>query len=64
MLGALHAGRFGTLAELAHACGYADQPHMIRDFKQLTGRAPGEKDAFRARPLVSAQTRIIHGRRR
>jgi AraC-like DNA-binding protein len=63
VLGALHAGRFGTLAELAHAAGYSDQPHMIRDFKQLTGRAPGEKDAFRARPLASAQTRIVHGRR-
>jgi AraC-like DNA-binding protein len=64
VLGALHAGRFGTLAELAHAAGYSDQPHMIRDFKQLTGRAPGEEDAFRARPLESAQTRIVHRRDR
>jgi hypothetical protein len=34
---------------------------MNRDFKELTGRAPGEKDAFRARPLAGApETRIVH----
>lgn len=28
------------LAEVAQRCGYADQPHMHRDFKQLTGCTP------------------------
>lgn len=57
----LQAGNFGTLAELAHACGYADQPHLIRDFKQLTGRLPGEKDAFRTRPIAGApRAAVVH----
>lgn len=65
VLGRLHRGRFGTLADLAHDCGYADQAHMTRDFKELTGRAPGDKDAFRARPLGGApETRVVHRYRR
>jgi AraC-like DNA-binding protein len=57
----LHAGGFGTLADLAHACGYSDQPHMIRDFKELTGRLPGERDAFRPRRLDAApRTPVVH----
>jgi AraC-like DNA-binding protein len=61
VLARLHSGGYGTLADLAHACGYADQAHMTRDFKDLTGRAPGERDAFRARPLPGApDTRIVH----
>jgi hypothetical protein len=35
---------------------------MIRDFRQLTGRGPGEKDAFRTRPLATCETRIVHRR--
>jgi AraC-like DNA-binding protein len=61
LLARLHRGGYGTLADLAHACGYADQAHMTRDFRDLTGRPPGEKDAFRARPLPGApETRIVH----
>lgn len=61
VLAVLHRGGYGTLADLAHACGYADQSHMNRDFKDLTGRAPGEKDAFRARPVAGApETRVVH----
>ncbi|HEX6025018.1 MAG TPA: AraC family transcriptional regulator [Solirubrobacter sp.] len=29
-------------AEISHACGYYDQAHLIRDFKQFTGSAPEE----------------------
>ena len=29
-------------AEISLACGYYDQAHLIRDFKQFTGSAPGE----------------------
>lgn len=29
-----------TLAQVAHACGYADQSHLVRDFRQYTGRSP------------------------
>jgi len=60
VLEALHAGGFGTLADLAHACGYADQPHLIRDFKALTGRLPGDEDAARSRVLASTETRLVH----
>jgi AraC-like DNA-binding protein len=28
--------------EISLACGYYDQAHLIRDFKQFTGCAPGE----------------------
>lgn len=31
---------FKTYCDLAHACGYAHQSHMIREMKSLTGRLP------------------------
>jgi AraC-like DNA-binding protein len=34
--------RRGSLTELAYALGYADQAHLNRDFKQLTGITPGQ----------------------
>ncbi|WP_242343378.1 helix-turn-helix domain-containing protein [Anaeromyxobacter terrae] len=60
VLGELHAGRHASLAELALACGYSDQPHLVRDFKALTGRTPGAPEAFRNRRLERAQARIVH----
>jgi AraC-like DNA-binding protein len=30
-----------TMAELAAACGYADQSHLVREFQALTARPPG-----------------------
>lgn len=57
----LHEKNFTTLADLAHACGYADQSHMIREFKHLTGRLPGEKGACEPSPLAgSPRTRVVH----
>jgi AraC-like DNA-binding protein len=58
---ALRSGGYRCLADLAHACGYTDQSHMIRDFKELTGRLPGEKGAGDMRRVAGApQTRIVH----
>jgi AraC-like DNA-binding protein len=39
MLTQPHASRW---ADIAIACGYADQPHLNRDFRALTGSAPTE----------------------
>lgn len=40
-----------SLTALAHRCGYADQSHMIHDFKTLTGLTP--KHYFNSGPLFS-----------
>ncbi|MCB0571981.1 MAG: helix-turn-helix transcriptional regulator [Phaeodactylibacter sp.] len=32
---------FDNLAQLSYHCGYYDQSHFIRDFKQMAGMAPG-----------------------
>ncbi|WP_370679666.1 helix-turn-helix domain-containing protein [Comamonas sp. GB3 AK4-5] len=32
--------RAGSWADLASACGYADQVHMVRDFTRFTGESP------------------------
>ncbi len=57
----LHAGKYESLAELAHACGYADQSHMIKEFKELTGRLPGDKAACEPQPVAGPpRTRIVH----
>lgn len=39
-LRAVHAAEEPSLAEVALAAGYADQPHMTRDFRDLTGFTP------------------------
>lgn len=64
VLARLHAGGFGTLADLALECGYSDQPHLTRDFKDLTGRLPGERFAFQPRRLDAApRTEVVHRHR-
>jgi AraC-like DNA-binding protein len=45
----LRQGSFASQADLAYQCGYADQSHMIREFRELAGRPPGEKGAWQAR---------------
>ena len=34
--------RYISLTDLAYACNYYDQSHMINDFKSLSGRTPGQ----------------------
>lgn len=38
----LHAGRDRAFAEVAATAGYADQPHFVREFVEMTGLTPGE----------------------
>jgi AraC-like DNA-binding protein len=47
LLHRLRDGGFGNLAGLAFECGYTDQSHMIRDFKEFTGHLPGRKSPGR-----------------
>jgi AraC-like DNA-binding protein len=39
-IGRVRNQNYRTLAELASDCGYADQPHFIREIKQFTGSLP------------------------
>jgi AraC-like DNA-binding protein len=37
---AMKRGRFRSLADLAFACGYADQAHLTHDFSRIAGEPP------------------------
>lgn len=39
---ALVSRRFASIAEVAAVCGYADQPHLNREFVAMAGCPPGE----------------------
>lgn len=61
VMGSLHTGNYTSLAELAYVCGYADQSHMIREFKELTGKLPSDSDACEPHPVDGEPaTRIVH----
>lgn len=47
----IDAGR--PLAEVAYDCGYADQPHLNRDFRALVGCTPGEFPSVQDRPAAA-----------
>lgn len=63
VLGALYSGAYVNLGQLAQACGYSDQPHLIKDFKELMDRLPGDPHAFHTRRLSREETRVIHRHR-
>jgi AraC family transcriptional regulator len=52
----LIAGPHAALAEVADACGFADQSHMTRVFKSTTGMAPGQ-----LRREITTAARPTHG---
>lgn len=57
---AIHLLGGGTsLVDTALACGYYDQPHLVRDFKALTGTTPGR---FRAGPETGRPRPATSGR--
>lgn len=51
--GLLRAGGT-TVADVAARLGYADEPHLSRDFRRVTGMTPGAFAARYATPSVSA----------
>jgi AraC-like DNA-binding protein len=52
-----HANRRRTWSETAYLAGYADQAHMVRDFKSLLGDSP---DAWRRRASDLFKTTVRH----
>ena len=61
LLSLLQRGNFKNLADPAYICGYADQSHMIKDFKEMTGVLPGDIDAgHTGRQEGAPRTRIVH----
>jgi AraC-like DNA-binding protein len=49
------AAHAGTQAELAAACGYADESHLLRDFQDLAGVTPAELRAEQSRDVGFVQ---------
>ena len=45
----LTAGEREQIESFASALGYADLPHLIRDFARVTGMTPGEFAALHSR---------------
>jgi AraC-like DNA-binding protein len=51
----------GTLAEVAAACGYADQAHMVRDWHALAGGSPTAWLQAEELPFVQDPVPLDHG---
>lgn len=51
LLGLIGADTLRQWASVAVDCGYADQPHMVREFRDLTGQSPTEHQSAPAGDL-------------
>jgi len=48
-----------TWLKIAHQCGYYDQMHLIRDFKEFTGTNPSEIEAALLKTPISLNNKIF-----
>jgi AraC-like DNA-binding protein len=46
--------------QVAHQCGYYDQMHLIRDFKQFTGTNPSAIEAALQQAPISLQNKVFY----
>lgn len=57
----IFTGEYDNFADLAYTCGYADQSHMIKEFKEMTGSLPSDMGVCEPNRVVGTpETRIVH----
>lgn len=46
--------------KIAHQCGYYDQMHLIRDFKEFAGTNPSEIEAAMQKNAINLNTKVFY----